>query len=100
MSEEYTPLHLAACYLRHASKSRKSAKSTEQLDTAKELDRSSKRTQSDTDGTLGPPRNKDRRSSSAPDPTHCFERQTSCKEIFDYLITDCKEIDVCLYIYL
>ena len=56
ISEEYTPLHLAACYLRHASKPCKS------------------------DDRRHPP----------------LERQTSCKEIFEYLVTDCKEIDVCM----
>lgn len=94
VSEEYTPLHLAACYLRHACKPCKSAKSTEttdQPDTAEKDERSYTRTQSDT-GTLEPPRYKYRRRSSAPP----LERQTSCKEIFEYLVTDCKEIDVCM----
>ena len=100
VSEEYTPLHLAACYLRHACKPCKSAKPTEimqqpeicdQPDTAEEDERSYMRTQSDT-GTLEPPRRKYRRRSSAPP---LVERQISCKEIFEYLVTDCKEIDVC-----
>ena len=99
VSEEYTPLHLAACYLRHACKPCKSAKSTEtsvqpevfdEPDTAKEYNGSFKRTQSDT-GTPEPPRKKRRQRSSVPAPG-----LTSCKEIFDFLVTDCKEIDVCL----
>ena len=49
------------------------------------------RLESDT-GTLELPKHKDRRRSSAP----TLERQTSCKEIFQFLVEDCKDIDVCV----
>lgn len=100
VSEEYTPLHLAACYLRHACKPSKSATklainiaeqpgSFDQPDTAEEGGRSYIKTQSDAD-TLELPK---RRRSSAPP----LERQTSCKEMFEFLV-DCPEIDVCISI--
>ena len=100
VSEEYTPLHLAACYLRHACKPCKSTEITVQPDVFDQTDsaehterRYYERTQSDT-GTLELPKHKYRRSSSVP---ATFERQTSCKQIFDLLVTERTEIDVCSY---
>ena len=100
VSEGYTPLHLAACYLRHACKPCKSAakpidiieqpETSDQPDTAEVVERSYTRTQSDT-GTLELPKHKYRRRSSAPP----LERQTSCKEIFEFLV-ERPEIDVCI----
>ena len=92
VSEGYNPLHLAACYLRHAYKPSKSAKppeTTDQPDTAEQDE--IQRMQSD---TLELPWSKKRRHSS--NPPIPFERQTSCKEIFQFLVEDCEEIDVCV----
>ena len=102
VSEEYTPLHLAACYLRHACKPCKSTEITvpvqldvfDQTDSAQQTERRYyERTQSDT-GTLELPKHKYRRSSSVP---ATYERQTSCKQIFDLLVTECTVIDVCIH---
>ena len=95
VSEEYTALHLAACYLRHACKPVKSAKPsaqiTEELDGANEPPGEHRRfwrTQSLT-STLQPPRYASRRGG--------YHRQTSCKELFRFLVQE-EEIDVRMFI--
>jgi hypothetical protein len=90
VSEKYTPLHLAACYLRHACKPCKSTEITvtaapevfDQPDSAEQTQSEGRceRMQSDADTQ----RSERRQSSSAPVP---FQRQTSCKQIFHCLVS-------------